>query len=154
MNETTSFKRLILRAVLRQVSTDGDPPSLGLRSGRSPTIPRNLQCHSRVERRSGLPLLMSTARSSTASVAKRDPKPYTNSSCTGGKSSSTSATRCICGSGMFESWILRTVLKPTMCPFGSRRGPRSATTNWGRSSVTGIRGSDLKPLSPRLLDAL
>ena len=75
-------------------------------------------------------LLVSTARSSTAFVAKPDLKPYTNSSCTDRKSSFTSATRCICGSGMFESWIFRTVLKPTMCPFawmaGALRHPNLA----------------------------
>ena len=54
MAKTPSFKRLILRAVLRQVSPMVNPPGFGLRSHAAPGITRRVPHYPRVERRSGL----------------------------------------------------------------------------------------------------
>ena len=112
MADTLSFKRLILRAVLRQVS----PMIIRLVS-----VSDHLQLpefHDIFRAILGWDgdlgyIIASMVRSSTASAGRRDRKLCMNSNCTGRKSSSTSATRCICGNGMFESSIFRTVSKAT-----------------------------------------
>jgi hypothetical protein len=81
MAKTVSFKRLILRAVLRQVS----PMVIGLpitcRSPNSTTC----SALSSGERRSGLHHSCATVKSSTASGGRRGARHCTSSSCTGRK---------------------------------------------------------------------
>ena|SRR5439155_11905303 len=84
MLETTSFKRLILREVLRQVS----PMVIRLVSVSDQMQPPDFHEIFRAVLGWNGDLatsFASTCKSSTASAGKRDPKPCTNSSCTAGK---------------------------------------------------------------------
>ena len=104
MAKTPSFKRLILRAVLRQVS----PMVIRLVSV-SDHMPLP-QFHDVFRMILGWNgdlgyIIRVHGQDSTASGGRRGRKHCTSLSCTGRRSSSTSATPCTCGSGTFASWI-------------------------------------------------
>src|SRR6266436_8480367 len=106
MVKTPSFKRLILRAVLRQVS----PVVIRLVSV-SDQMPLHefhdvfrtiLGCNG------DLGYIVRVHGQEINSFRRnRGPKHCTSVSYTGRRSSSTSATPCTCGSGTFGSWIFR-----------------------------------------------
>ena len=114
MADTFSSKRLILRAVLRQVS---------------PMVIRLISVSDQLQ----LPELHDIFRAIlgwsgdlgyiirihgqefNSFRRKTRSKALMNSDCTGRKSSFTSATHCTCGNGMFASSTFRTALRATMC---------------------------------------
>ena len=112
MVKTASFKRLILRAVLRRVARWSSAWS------RSPIRRRSPNSTTCSALSSGGTVIWATSfvctvRKLIASDGIRGPKHCTNSGCTARKSSSTSATPCTCGSGTFRSWIFRKGSKAT-----------------------------------------
>ena len=115
MADTVSFKRLILRAVLRQVS----PMVIRLIS-----VSDQLQLadfhdifRAILGWNGNLGYIIRIHGQEFNSFAERlDPKLCTNSNCIGRKSSYTSATRCTCGSGICASSIFRMLSKVTMTP--------------------------------------
>src|ERR1700686_4129865 len=112
MVKTLSFKRLILRAVLRQVS----PMVIRLVSV-ADQMPLH-EFHDVFRTILGwngdlATSFVCTVRKLIASGGRRGRKHCTSLSYTGRRSSSTSATPCTCGSGTFGSWIFRRGSKAT-----------------------------------------